>query len=126
VIRNLVRIVDWLPVGYGIGVLVMLLNPRARRLGDFAGGTLVVREGRQRTLSTVATLAPSIDEPHAVSLSSADATLVRDFLVRRGGMDPRARAELARRLAAALAQRYHLPLAAASNPELFLERLAAN
>jgi len=127
VIRNLVRIVDWLPIGYGIGVLVMLLNPRARRLGDFAGGTLVVREGRQRTLSTLwtpPTLTPPDDEAHAVSLSSADATLVRDFLVRRGGMDPAARANLARRLAAALAQRYQLPLDAASEPEQFLERLA--
>src|SRR6266568_1097330 len=45
VIRNLVRIVDWLPAGYGVGVLTMLFNKRARRLGDFASGTIVVREG---------------------------------------------------------------------------------
>src|SRR3982074_2673357 len=45
VIRNLVRIVDWLPGGYGIGVLTMLLNKRSKRLGDFASGTIVVREG---------------------------------------------------------------------------------
>jgi len=44
VIRNLVRIVDWLPLVYGVGVLVMLLNQRSRRLGDFASGTIVVRE----------------------------------------------------------------------------------
>jgi uncharacterized RDD family membrane protein YckC len=129
VIRNLVRVVDWLPVGYGIGVLVMLLNPRARRMGDFAGGTLVVREGRQRTLSTVASPAPTVaspaDDACGVVLSSADATLVRDFLVRRGGMDPTARAQLARRLAAALSQRYQLPLDASSEPEQFLQRLAS-
>src|ERR1700730_210808 len=45
VIRNLVRIVDWLPGIYGVGVLTMLLNQRSRRLGDFASGTIVVREG---------------------------------------------------------------------------------
>src|SRR6202163_1126970 len=45
VIRNVVRIVDWLPFIYGVGVLTMLLNKRARRLGDFASGTIVVREG---------------------------------------------------------------------------------
>src|SRR5206468_713521 len=45
VIRNLVRVVDWLPVGYGVGILTMLLNGRSRRLGDFAAGTIGVREG---------------------------------------------------------------------------------
>src|SRR6266566_26950 len=44
VIRNLVRIVDWLPGVYGVGVLTMLLNKRSRRLGDFASGTIVIRE----------------------------------------------------------------------------------
>jgi uncharacterized RDD family membrane protein YckC len=123
-IRNLVRIVDWLPIGYGLGVLVMLCNRRSRRLGDFAGGTLVVREGPQRTLSAVAPPPASADEPRRYRLSSADATLVRDFLVRRGGMEDRARVDLARRLAAALAQRYQLALDASSDPEAFLEHLS--
>src|ERR671926_427029 len=39
VIRNLVRVVDGLPSGYAIGLLVMLLNNRSKRLGDFAAGT---------------------------------------------------------------------------------------
>ena len=57
VVRNVVRIVDWLPFFYGIGVLVMLFNGRSRRLGDFAAGTIVVREGARRTLSTVGSIA---------------------------------------------------------------------
>src|SRR5712691_9898833 len=44
VVRNLVRVVDWLPFFYGLGMLIMLLNSRSRRLGDFASGTIVVRE----------------------------------------------------------------------------------
>ena len=127
VIRNLVRIVDWLPLFYGIGVLVMLFNTRSKRLGDFASGTIVVREGGARqTLSTVvtpATLEPAALEPRGYALSSADATLIRDFLVRRDSLHPDARADLARRLATAMAQRYQLPLE--ENPEVFLERLAA-
>jgi uncharacterized RDD family membrane protein YckC len=127
VIRNVVRIVDWLPLFYGIGVLVMLFNKRSKRLGDFASGTLVVREGGARqTLSTVvtpATLEPVALEPRGYALSSADATLIRDFLVRRNGLHPDARADLARRLASAMAQRYQLPLE--EDPEVFLERLAA-
>jgi uncharacterized RDD family membrane protein YckC len=122
-IRNLVRIVDWLPIGYGIGVLVMLTNRRSRRLGDFAGGTIVVREGVRRTLSTVTPVGASLEESPAVTLSSPDATLVRDFLMRRGSMDGSARRNLAQRLAVAMAQRYQLPFAAESDPEPFLERL---
>lgn len=43
-VRNLVRIVDFLPSGYGLGLLVMFFNRQARRLGDFAAGTLVIKE----------------------------------------------------------------------------------
>jgi uncharacterized RDD family membrane protein YckC len=46
-IRNLVRIVDFLPVFYAIGMLTLFINGRGKRLGDFAAGTLVVRD-RQR------------------------------------------------------------------------------
>jgi hypothetical protein len=125
VIRNLVRVVDWLPIGYSVGVLVMLLNDRSRRLGDFAGGTLVVREGARRALSTLAPVAVQSDAPRGYTLSSADATLLRDFLVRRDGMDPEARAELAQRLANALALRYQIPRDASVLPEAFLEGLSS-
>jgi uncharacterized RDD family membrane protein YckC len=117
-IRNVVRIVDGLPVGYAVGVLVMLFNARARRLGDFAAGTIVVREGSRAALDTLPT-----DEHPAATMRSADATLVRDFLVRRGSMNPDARAALASRLAAALSVRYGL--AVETDSEDFLERLGA-
>ncbi len=35
-VRNLVRAVDFLPFAYGLGVVVMFADPRARRLGDLA------------------------------------------------------------------------------------------
>jgi uncharacterized RDD family membrane protein YckC len=50
-IRNVVRLVDFLPALYGIGVVVMFIDARARRLGDFAAGTLVVREGLPLSLA---------------------------------------------------------------------------
>lgn len=58
VVRNLVRFADFLPVGYGVGVLVMFADRHTRRLGDLAAGTVVVREQRQVTLADVA-VAPS-------------------------------------------------------------------
>ena len=41
-IRNLLRIVDFLPVMYGFGIISMMLNSDFKRLGDLAAGTLVV------------------------------------------------------------------------------------
>jgi uncharacterized RDD family membrane protein YckC len=121
VIRNLVRLVDWLPFFYGVGVLVMLLNRRSKRLGDFASGTIVVRVSASR--APVA--ASGIGEPlPAVTLSNVDATLVRDFLLRRATLNDKARSDLAQRLAIALSHRYHLPLEPDSDAERFLEALS--
>jgi uncharacterized RDD family membrane protein YckC len=43
-VRNVVRIVDFLPYGYGIGLVVMFINGKGKRLGDLAAGTLVVKD----------------------------------------------------------------------------------
>lgn len=40
--RNLLRVADFLPLAYGIGIVSMLLNRDCKRLGDLAAGTLVV------------------------------------------------------------------------------------
>jgi uncharacterized RDD family membrane protein YckC len=50
-VRNLVRFVDFLPTAYAAGFVTMLCNARSRRLGDYAAGTLVVREGSALTLA---------------------------------------------------------------------------
>jgi uncharacterized RDD family membrane protein YckC len=41
-LRNLLRVVDFLPLLYGFGLVSMLLNRRFQRLGDLAAGTLVI------------------------------------------------------------------------------------
>ena len=42
--RNLVRVVDYLPGCYLVGVITMLCNKRNQRLGDLVAGTMVVHE----------------------------------------------------------------------------------
>ncbi|MHB9138566.1 MAG: RDD family protein [Victivallaceae bacterium] len=42
VVRNLVRAADFLPLFYFAGALAAWLDPRSRRLGDLAAGTMVV------------------------------------------------------------------------------------
>ena len=38
-VRNLVRLVDFLPGFYGLGLISIVLNSRSQRLGDLAAGT---------------------------------------------------------------------------------------
>jgi hypothetical protein len=93
---------------------------------------MVVREGGRGSLVTdeVQAQAPSraaergVTQPEArgPTLRSEDATLVRDFLMRRSGMTAQPRQELATRLAAVLAGRYGLVVE--GDAEAFLERLA--
>jgi uncharacterized RDD family membrane protein YckC len=131
-LRNLVRVVDFLPFGYGLGVLTAFADRRARRLGDFAAGTLVVREGLPLTLDAVAAgAAPAPVAPRAAdappapllpnlhTLRSGEYELAEEFLRRREGLAPAHRAALAARLADALRARLALP--PGGDPERFLE-----
>ncbi|EQD59179.1 RDD family protein, partial [mine drainage metagenome] len=43
-VRNVVRLVDFLPFAYGVGVVTMFVAQGSRRLGDLAAGTVVIRE----------------------------------------------------------------------------------
>jgi uncharacterized RDD family membrane protein YckC len=42
--RNLLRVADFLPLGYGFAIVSMLLRPDCKRLGDIGAATLVVHE----------------------------------------------------------------------------------
>jgi hypothetical protein len=44
------RAVDFLPLFYGFGVLSASLSPSFRRLGDWAGGTVVVHDASKKRL----------------------------------------------------------------------------
>lgn len=43
-IRNLLRIVDMLPTGYFIGIILVFFHSQHKRLGDIIAGTIVVHE----------------------------------------------------------------------------------
>lgn len=63
VIRNLVRVIDFLPGFYGIGVLIMFIDRQARRAGDFAAGTLVVKDRLSVSLDSLARQAERSSRP---------------------------------------------------------------
>lgn len=47
-IRTLLRFVDWLPVGYLVGLASIQLTEHDQRLGDLLAGTIVVRVAQRR------------------------------------------------------------------------------
>jgi uncharacterized RDD family membrane protein YckC len=135
-IRNLFRLIDFLPFSYLVGSISILVTRRNQRLGDLVAGTLVVRErggelGRRRRrgsqLPPVPAAPPDVfaDLPWDVSaITQEELGAVRSFLERREGLTWEARAKLARTLAEQL--RAKVPGADASLAhEGFLERLAA-
>jgi hypothetical protein len=79
-VRNLVRLVDFLPVYYGVGAIAAFINPQTRRLGDLAAGTLVVRETDQRAqLKNLRTLEKQFVEPSVSSVARDPANLADAF-----------------------------------------------
>lgn len=65
-IRNLMRTVDALPVGYAFGFASCVVDPQARRLGDLVAGTLVVHADRRRhdeTIPVVPGYVPALNLP---------------------------------------------------------------
>jgi uncharacterized RDD family membrane protein YckC len=51
--RNLIRIADFLPFNYGVGALMVFLQPQYKRLGDLVAGTIVIKEREARFLNAV-------------------------------------------------------------------------
>jgi uncharacterized RDD family membrane protein YckC len=122
VIRNLVRIIDFLPVFYGVGLIAMFANRRDRRLGDFAAGTLVVHEEASVTLADLEIEAGELRragadltndmEPVALlpveKLTGEDIQLIEEYLQRRSEL--RNREYLSGQIARSLYVKMGLPV----------------
>ncbi len=99
-IRNLVRLVDFMPALYGAGVVTMFLNRQARRLGDLAAGTLVVWDRPVVTLESLR-VRPVVDLPRPAvvlpiewpleRLSDQDLQMAVSYIRRRKEIQPYAR-----------------------------------
>ena len=99
-VRNILRFVDILAEVYPLGVVVMFMDSRNRRLGDLTAGTLVVID-QQLGPPSLEEGSPG-DKPQVfgarsspMELSPTGYRLVSRFLARRVDMDPEPRAQLA-------------------------------
>ncbi|MGH2726480.1 MAG: RDD family protein [Actinomycetota bacterium] len=128
-VRNFLRIVDFIPGAYAVGVLTMLLTRRSQRLGDLAGGTMVIRE-RKAPEPQELRLLPNASRDEVsrrldvTALADREYELVRSFLQRREALRPDARSALAHTIASALRTSVHAP-AIDVDDETFLEAVAS-
>jgi uncharacterized RDD family membrane protein YckC len=82
-IRNIVRIADFLPYAYGVGLIVLFVNGKGKRLGDLAAGTIVVKDSDHVWLWQLpgarwpAAGAPSTPPPPAYAPASASELTLR-------------------------------------------------
>jgi uncharacterized RDD family membrane protein YckC len=97
IIRNLVRIAELALGFYMISAISTLISKENKRLGDFAAGTLVVRDRTEAVPDLDAYLARAARTD--IGLSAADRLLVDRFLARRATLDRSARQRLAERIA---------------------------
>lgn len=110
-LRNLLRAVDGLPMGYVIGGLCVVSDPHLRRLGDLAAGTVVVVEQRG-ALAEPVMLSEEVSEverhalPARVVLSAAQRRAIEGLLRRRSRLGSQRTEELAQLLAPELAEQW--------------------
>jgi uncharacterized RDD family membrane protein YckC len=97
VIRNLVRVAEAVLGFYTISAISALVSKENKRLGDFAAGTLVVRDRADAVPDLDAYLARSARSD--LGLSADDRLLAERFLARRAALDRSARQRLAARIA---------------------------
>src|SRR2546430_14411622 len=93
--RNVFRLVDSLPLFYGVGLITVVLTRDNLRIGDMAAGTLLVFEQAEARLPT-----PAGDAHRAGRLDAAGAEIVAELLERWPALQPEARVRLARRVLA--------------------------
>ncbi|HTV72122.1 MAG TPA: RDD family protein [Candidatus Acidoferrales bacterium] len=95
VIRNVVRILEASLGFYAISALSTLLSPQNKRIGDYAAGTIVVRDRRFESLALFARKERQTNDPGTRDLPPQERELVRRYASRRAALTPRARGELA-------------------------------
>ena len=78
-IRNLMRVIDFLPFFYGVGLASLLLTSRSQRLGDLLAGTLMVHRQKIQTESAMPEI--PLAEANRVDLPSDRVSAIPDEII---------------------------------------------
>jgi len=126
ILRNLLRVIDFLPGLYAAGVVCMVLNRHSRRLGDLAAGTVVVHDRGLAETTMGWSVQPRRAAPiaQAAGLTEAEIVLIETYLARRLDLGPAAQDRAAWQIAGRLKSRLGVQPAAGQNVDDFLEAIA--
>ena len=127
--RGLMAVVEIYLCFGAIAVITSLLSPEGKRVGDYLGGTVVVRE-RAPTPPTAQWWLPPSLQPWAASLDltrlqPATALSARQFLVRAASLNDGARDALGRAIADDMFRQVSPPPPPGVGPEIFLNAVLA-
>lgn len=121
-VRNLIRIVEATVGFYAISVLVAVFSPQNKRVGDFAAGTIVIRDSR---IEGPGAFLAQMREPVYAStayVTGDERAVIRRFLDRRAELTYERRRALAAQFAQRVRPRVPPELRALDDEDL-LERL---
>ncbi|HET6275993.1 MAG TPA: RDD family protein [Candidatus Cybelea sp.] len=121
-IRNLIRVGEWIIGYYVLAAISALLSPENKRLGDLAAGTIVVRDARLAAPRELLRRAEETTYAPTAYLSGDERALVKRFLERRDELNEERRREIAAQLATRVRSRVPQELARLDDEPL-LERL---
>jgi uncharacterized RDD family membrane protein YckC len=147
--RNLLRVIDYLPGLYLVGVITMLCNKRNQRLGDLVAGTIVVHErldepsllyqtsttlvapvgfaaqpvGQEAVAPWGQTVTAMFPADAVARLNAQDLMVIETFFARMLDLPMETRAAVAYRMAAQMAAKMGVVLPE-GNPERALESMA--
>jgi uncharacterized RDD family membrane protein YckC len=112
-VRNIVRVVDFMPLFYGVAAIASITDPLRRRLGDLVADTLVIREAKpnayrgelaaERRHNTLRTPRALRLIRHRIGLEEREMLLA--VCLRAEKMEPVARYDLMEEIAASYRQR---------------------
>jgi uncharacterized RDD family membrane protein YckC len=141
--RNLLRVVDWFPGMYLVGVISILFTRQNKRLGDLVADTIVVHERTEdftgyltlpvsRTFTADLYVTPAAPAPatsgiaadRMALLSADDLHVIDSFLARALALPTDRRAMLGSRLLDALCARMGVPVPTDVPPERTLEAIS--
>jgi uncharacterized RDD family membrane protein YckC len=124
--RNVLRIIDFLPVMYGLGVVVMMLNRHNRRIGDYVAGTVVVYDTATNEVAPDWYAAPGSTIPHAsmIRVTAEELRLIETYLQRRFDLDPLVRDAMAERIAGRITEKTGVGREPGQSVDEFLEGVA--
>jgi uncharacterized RDD family membrane protein YckC len=125
-LRNLLRVIDFLPLFYGVGLTSLLLTRDCQRVGDLVAGTLVVYQEPVETDS----LLPDLPAPEELELAlpavqlaaipNGAISLAGQYLRSRPELAPRPRQEIAAELVELIRETSGLEPRPAQSVESFL------